>query len=173
MADEEPWIADSARVMGEVHLAPGSSVWFGTVIRADGAPVTVGERSNVQDNAVLHTDPGYAIQIGADVSIGHAAVCHGCTIEDGTLIGMGAVVMNGAVVGAGSTIAAGAVVTSGMVVPAGSLVAGVPAKVLRALTAEAIEANRRNGETYVGLAAEHRAGRYPPMPPSSALASDS
>ncbi len=168
MADTEPWIADSARVIGDVHLAPGSSVWFGAVIRADGAPVSVGARSNVQDNAVLHTDPGYALRIGADVSVGHAAVCHGCTIEDGALIGMGAVVMNGAVIGAGSTIAAGAVVTSGAVVPAGSLVAGVPAKVLRALTAEAVAANRANADTYVRLAAEHRSGRYNPMPPSSA-----
>jgi carbonic anhydrase/acetyltransferase-like protein (isoleucine patch superfamily) len=167
LADQQPWIADSARIMGEVHLAPASSVWFGAVIRADGAPASLGARSNVQDGAVLHTDPGHPLHIGADVSIGHAAVCHGCTIEDGALIGMGAVVMNGAVVGAGSTIAAGAVVTSGMAVPAGSLVAGVPAVVLRALTADAIEANRLNADTYVRLAAEHRAGRYPPMVASS------
>jgi carbonic anhydrase/acetyltransferase-like protein (isoleucine patch superfamily) len=147
--------------MGDVLLAPGSSVWFGAVIRADQSSISVGARSNVQDNAVLHADPGYPLQVGADVSIGHAAVCHGCTIEDGVLVGMGAIVLNGAVLGAGSTIAAGAVVTAGMKVPAGSLVAGVPAKVLRELTPEEIRANRDNARTYVALANEHSAGCFP------------
>lgn len=148
--------------MGDVHLGPRSSVWFGAVIRADQETISVGSRSNVQDNAVLHADPGHPLQVGSDVSIGHAAVCHGCTIEDGVLIGMGAVVMNGAVVGSGSTVAAGAVVTSGMKVPPGSLVAGVPAKVLRELTPDAVIANRENALTYVALATEHRAGRFRP-----------
>jgi carbonic anhydrase/acetyltransferase-like protein (isoleucine patch superfamily) len=161
LADEQSWIADSARVMGDVRLAPGSSVWFGAVIRADQSSISIGARSNVQDNAVLHADPGFPLQVGADVSIGHSAVCHGCTIEDGVLIGMGSVVMNGAVVGAGSTVAAGAVVPSGMQVPAGSLVAGVPAKVLRELTPEAVAGNRANAVTYVALAAKHREGHYP------------
>jgi carbonic anhydrase/acetyltransferase-like protein (isoleucine patch superfamily) len=161
LAEEPPWIADTARVMGDVWLAPGSSVWFGAVIRADQSSIRIGAGSNVQDNAVLHADPGYPLQVGADVSIGHSAVCHGCTIEDGVLIGMGSVVMNGAIVGAGSTIAAGAVVPSGMQVPAGSLVAGVPAKVLRELTPESIAANRANAVTYVALAARHRGGHFP------------
>jgi carbonic anhydrase/acetyltransferase-like protein (isoleucine patch superfamily) len=161
LAEEQPWIADSARVMGDVWLGPGSSVWFGAVIRGDQASIHVGAGSNVQDNAVLHADPGYPLQVGADVSIGHSAICHGCTIEDGVLIGMGSVVMNGAVIGAGSTIAAGAVVTSGMQVPAGSLVAGVPAKVLRDLTPESVAENRANAVTYVVLAAKHRAGHFP------------
>jgi carbonic anhydrase/acetyltransferase-like protein (isoleucine patch superfamily) len=160
LADEQPWVADSARVFGDVHLGPGSSVWFGAVVRADQETISVGARSNVQDNAVLHADPGYRLQVGSDVSIGHAAVCHGCTIEDGVLIGMGAVVMNGAVIGQGSTVAAGAVVPAGMQVPQGTLVAGVPAKVLRELTPEAANANRENAVTYVALAAEHRAGRF-------------
>jgi carbonic anhydrase/acetyltransferase-like protein (isoleucine patch superfamily) len=159
--DEQPWIADSARVMGDVHLGPGSSVWFGAVIRADQASISVGARSNVQDNAVLHADPGYPLQVGSDVSIGHSAVCHGCTIEDGVLIGMGSVVMNGAVVGSGSTVAAGAVVPAGMKVPAGSLVAGVPAKVVRELSPEAVAGNRENALTYVALAAQPRR----PLPP--------
>lgn len=161
MDEELVWIADSARVMGDVRLAPGSSVWFGAVIRADQAPISVGARSNVQDNAVLHADPGSPLQVGADVSIGHSAVCHGCTIEDGVLIGMGSVVMNGAVVGAGSTVAAGAVVPSGMQVPAGSLVAGVPAKILRELSPEAVAGNRANAITYAELAAKHRGGHFP------------
>jgi carbonic anhydrase/acetyltransferase-like protein (isoleucine patch superfamily) len=161
LAEQEPWIADSARVMGDVWLGPRSSVWFGAVIRADQSSIRIGAGSNVQDNAVLHADPGYPLQVGADVSIGHSSVCHGCTIEDGALIGMGSVVMNGAVVGAGSTIAAGAVVPSGMQVPAGSLVAGVPAKVLRELTPESVAANLATAVTYVALAARHRGGHFP------------
>ena len=164
MADEQPWIADSARVMGDVHLAPHSSIWFGAVVRGDRESITIGPRSNVQDNAVLHADPGFPLQVGADVSIGHSAVCHGCTLEDGVLVGMGSVVMNGSIIGAGSTVAAGAVVPAGMKVPAGSLVAGVPAKVLRELTSAAITGNRENALTYVALAAEHRAGRFPVRP---------
>lgn len=160
LLDEQTWIADSARVLGDVRLAPGASIWFGAVVRADQEWISVGPRSNVQDNAVLHADPGYPLQIGADVSIGHAAVCHGCTIEAGVLIGMGAVVMNGAIIGEGSTVAAGAVVPAGMQVPAGTLVAGVPAKVLRELTPEAVVGNRDNAHTYVALAAEHRSGRF-------------
>lgn len=161
MLDQQPWIADSARVLGDVHLAGGVSVWFGAVVRADQESITVGARSNVQDNAVLHADPGFPARIGADVSIGHAAVCHGCTIDDGVLIGMGAVVMNGAVIGEGSTVAAGAVVPAGMQVPPRVLVAGVPAKALRELTPDAVVANRENALTYVALAAQHRAGQFP------------
>lgn len=130
-------------------------------MRGDRESISIGARSNVQDNAVLHADPGFPLQIGADVSIGHSAVCHGCTLEDGVLVGMGSVVMNGSIIGAGSTVAAGAVVPAGMKVPAGSLVAGVPAKVLRELTSQAIIGNRENALTYVALAAEHRAGRFP------------
>jgi len=147
--------------MGDVHLGPRSSIWFGAVVRGDRESISVGPRSNVQDNAVLHADPGFPLHVGTDVSIGHSAVCHGCTLEDGVLVGMGAVVMNGAIIGAGSTVAAGAVVPAGMNVPAGSLVAGVPAKVLRELTSEAIAGNRQNARTYVALAADHRAGRFP------------
>jgi len=160
LPDQRPWIADSARVVGDVHLALGVSVWFGAVIRADQESITVGARSNVQDNAVLHADPGFPVRIGADVSIGHVAICHGCTIEDGVLVGMGAVVMNGAVIGEGSIVAAGAVVTAGMQVPPATLVAGVPAKVLRELTDEAAMGNRENALTYVALAANHRDGRF-------------
>lgn len=161
MGDQQPWIADSARVLGDVRLAPQTSIWFGAVVRADQETITIGARSNVQDNAVLHADPGYPLLIGSDVSIGHAAVCHGCTLEDGVLVGMGAVVLNGAVIGQGSTVAAGAVVPAGMEVPAGMLVAGVPAKVLRELTPDAVTGNRENALTYVALAAEHRVGGFP------------
>jgi carbonic anhydrase/acetyltransferase-like protein (isoleucine patch superfamily) len=167
LPDQQPWIADSARVLGDVRFAPGSSVWFGAVIRADQESISVGERSNVQDNAVLHADPGFPLRIGADVSIGHAAICHGCTIEDGVLVGMGAVVMNGAVIGQGSTVAAGAVVPAGTQVPTGSLVAGVPAKVVRELAPDAVIGNRENALTYVALAAEHRVGCIPRVEPAA------
>jgi len=153
--------------MGDVHLGPRSSIWFGAVVRADQESISIGARTNVQDNAVLHADPGFPLQVGADVSIGHSAVCHGCTLEDGVLVGMGAVVMNGAIIGAGSTVAAGAVVPAGMKVPAGSLVAGVPAKVMRELAPEEIAGNRKNAHTYVALAADHRAGRFPLQTPVS------
>jgi carbonic anhydrase/acetyltransferase-like protein (isoleucine patch superfamily) len=161
LGDHQPWIADSARVLGDVRLAPEASIWFGAVVRADQESITIGARSNVQDNAVLHADPGFPLRIGADVSIGHAAICHGGTIEDGVLIGMGAVVMNGAVIGQGSTVAAGAVVPAGMQVPPRTLVAGVPAKALRELTPDEVIANRKNALTYAALAAKHRAGRFP------------
>ena len=155
------WVADTARVVGLCQLDVAASVWFGAVVRADGGEIKIGARSNVQDNAVLHADPGFPLRVGADVSIGHAAVCHGCTIEDGVLVGMGAVVMNGAVIGSGSTIAAGAVVLENTVVPPASLVAGVPAKVRRALTEDEVTANFANAGRYVHLAEEHRDGRYP------------
>lgn len=163
MDDEQPWIADTARVVGQASLAAGASVWFGAVIRADAATIEVGRGTNVQDNAVLHADPGYALRVGADVSVGHAAVCHGCTVEDGVLIGMGSVVMNGAVIGAGSTVAAGAVVLGGTIVPPRSLVAGVPAKVRRMLSDEEVAASLDNARMYVRLAAQHRAAAFPRM----------
>ena len=118
--------------------------------------ISIGERSNIQDGCVAHTDPGYPVVVGSGVSVGHRAVLHGCTVEDDALIGMGAVVLNGAVVGAGSLVAAGAVVTEGMQIPPGSLVAGVPAKVRRELDEDAQEALRRNARIYVDLAAQHR-----------------
>lgn len=167
----EPWIAPSATVVGDVTLGPGTSIWFGAVVRADQESITIGARTNVQDNSVLHADPGFPLVLHDDVSVGHAAVLHGCTVEDGVLVGMGAVVLNGAHLGAGSTVAAGAVVPAGMVVPPGSLVAGVPAKVLRALTPEAVAANRANAGTYVVLAAGHRDGRYPAYGAASTSAS--
>lgn len=127
------YVADDVVLTGDVTLGEDATVWFGVVARAEYAPVTIGARSNVQDGTVLHADPGSPCVVGDDVTIGHRAVVHGCTVEDGALIGMGAVVLNGAVVGARSLVAAGAVVREGMVVPPDSLVAGVPAKVVREL----------------------------------------
>jgi carbonic anhydrase/acetyltransferase-like protein (isoleucine patch superfamily) len=124
------YLADTAVVAGDVELADGVSVWFGTVIRSEMTTVRVGADSNIQDLTAVHTDPGAAVTIGERVTIGHRCVIHGCTIDDDALIGMGAVVMNNAHVGRGALVAAGAVVTEGMEIPEMSLAVGVPAKVI-------------------------------------------
>lgn len=124
------FLAETATVAGNVHLAEGVSIWFGTVLRAEHAPITVGPDSNLQDNSVVHTDPDYPATIGARVTVGHRVILHGCTVEDDALIGMGAIVMNGAVVGEGAVVGAGAVVTEGTVVPPRTIAVGVPAKIL-------------------------------------------
>ena len=153
---ETAWAAPNATLLGKVTLGESASVFYSAVLRGDMDTITIGERSNIQDGCVAHTDPGHPVVVGAGVSVGHRAVLHGCTVEDDALIGMGAVVLNGAVVGAGSLVAAGAVVTEGMQIPPGSLVAGVPAKVRRELDEDAQEALRRNARIYVDLAAQHR-----------------
>lgn len=153
--DPTAFVAPGARLVGAVTLGDRASVWYNAVVRADSAPVTIGARSNVQDNVSIHVDAGHPAVIGDDVSIGHNAVVHGCTIGDGALIGMGSVVLSGAVIGAGSLVAGGAVVLEGTVVPEGSLVAGVPAKVRRALSDEERAALIRNAETYLGHAERH------------------
>ena len=130
------WIAPDAQVVGHVILAEDVGIWFGAAIRGDNEAICIGARSNIQEGAVLHSDMGFPLTIGADVTIGHGAILHGCTIGDGALIGMGATVMNGARIGAGSIIGAGALVTEGKEIPEGSLVMGAPAKVIRALDAE-------------------------------------
>jgi carbonic anhydrase/acetyltransferase-like protein (isoleucine patch superfamily) len=122
--DPTAWIAPGAVVVGDVTLGAESSVWYAAVIRADGDPIRIGPRTNVQDGAVLHSDPGIGIDLGAGVSVGHRAVLHGCVVEDDVLVGMGAIVMNRARIGAGSVIAAGALVPEGRQVPPGSLVLG-------------------------------------------------
>ncbi len=127
--------AENATIAGSVRLEKNSSVWYGAVLRADTGRITIGENSNVQDNAVLHTGPGLDVTIGRGVSIGHGAIVHGCTVGDNCLIGMHATILNGAVIGAGSLIAAGALVPEGTVIPAGSLVIGVPGKVVRPVSA--------------------------------------
>lgn len=150
------WAHASATVIGDVTLEEDVSVWPGAVLRGDRASIRVGARTNVQDGVVVHCDPGHPCEIGRGVTIGHRAVVHGCTIEDGALIGIGAVVLNGAVVGAGSLVAAGAVVGEGMLIPRDSLVVGVPAKVLRPLRAEQKTRVARGVEAYVRLKELHR-----------------
>lgn len=154
--DSTAFVASGARVMGSVALGPDSSVWYNAVLRGDGDSITIGARSNVQDNVSIHVDSGRPVVIGVDVSIGHNAVVHGCTIGDGSLIGMGAVVLNGAVIGSGCLIAGGAVVLEGSVIPDGSLVTGVPGKVRRELTAEERDGLRTNAEQYLDHVRTHR-----------------
>ena len=150
------WVHESATLIGDVTLGEDVSIWPGAVLRGDRASIRVGARTNVQDGSVIHCDPGYPCEIGRGVTIGHRAVIHGCTIEDGALIGIGAIVLNGAVVGAGSLVAAGAVIREGTKVPRDSLVVGVPAKVLRPLNAEQKARVAAGVETYVRLKELHR-----------------
>ncbi|GAA4928874.1 gamma carbonic anhydrase family protein [Streptomyces coeruleoprunus] len=154
--DERAFTAPTSVVVGEVTMAAGSSVWYHAVLRADCGPIVLGADSNIQDNCTVHVDPGFPVTVGERVSVGHNAVLHGCTVEDDVLVGMGATVLNGAHIGAGSLIAAQALVPQGMRVPPGSLVAGVPAKVKRELTAEEREGIKLNAEMYRELARAHR-----------------
>lgn len=154
--DPTAWVAPNATLIGKVTLAERASIYYGTVLRADVDAITIGVGSNLQDNVSVHCDAGVPTTVGAGVSVGHAAVLHGCTVEDDCLIGMSATVLNGAVIGTGSLVAAGAVVLEGTIVPPGSLVAGVPAKVRRELTAEEREGIRANAERYLGYTEKHR-----------------
>ncbi len=153
------FIAWNAEIAGEVRLGRDASVWFGAVVRGDLAPVSVGNRTNVQDNATLHVDAGAPCAIGNGVTIGHNSVLHGCTIEDDCIIGMGAVVLNGAVIGAQSIVGAKALVTENKSFPPRSLILGSPAKVVRELREDEVLKARANAETYVGLARDAAASR--------------
>lgn len=150
------FVASTASVIGRVRLAAGASVWFGAVLRGDNEPIDIAENSNVQDCAVLHTDPGFPLTVGAGVSIGHQAMLHGCTVGEGSLIGIQAVVLNGARIGRNCLVGAGALVTEGKTFPDGSLIIGSPARVMRELTPEQIEQMRRNALSYVNKAALYR-----------------
>ena len=149
------FVAPNATVQGDVILKAGSTVWYGAVLRGDDGTLTIGENSNVQDNAVLHTGPGLDVVVGRNVSIGHSAVVHGCTVGDDCLIGMHATILNGAVIGAGSLVAAGALVTENAVIPAGSLVVGVPGKVVGTVSEKQKASIAANGEEYRHLAEVH------------------
>jgi carbonic anhydrase/acetyltransferase-like protein (isoleucine patch superfamily) len=156
--DPSAWVAPDASVIGTVTLGARASVWFGAVLRGDTEGIAVGDGSNVQDNAVLHTDAGFPLTIGRDCTVGHKAILHGCTIGDETLIGMGAIVLNGARIGRNCLIGAGALVTEGKEIPDGSLVMGMPAKVVRPLDEAAIAGLRASARGYRERAALYREG---------------
>jgi len=143
------WIAPSAAVIGKVRLKNDCSIWFGAVLRGDNEWIELGERSQIQDNATLHTDPGMPLTIGAECVIGHNVILHGCTIGAGALIGMGAIVLNGARIGAGSLVGAGALVTEGKSFPDRSLIVGAPARSIRTLDEAAAKQIAAGAEIYV------------------------
>ncbi len=143
------WVAPDAHVIGRVRLGADVGVWFGAVLRGDGEPLEVGERTNIQEGAMLHADPGFPLSIGPDVTVGHHAILHGCTVGAGALIGMGATVLNGARIGAGCIVGANALVTENKEFPDNSLVVGAPAKAVRTLDAAAAEKLRASALHYV------------------------
>lgn len=143
------WIAPTAVVAGDVAIGAEAGIWFGTVIRGDIEPITIGARSNVQENCVLHTDSGYPLTIGDNCTIGHGAIVHGCSIGDNSLIGMGATVLNGARIGRNCLIGANALVTENKVIPDNSMVVGAPGKVVREIDAAGVEALAASAERYV------------------------
>lgn len=128
---DDAWIAPSAELIGDARLGAGASIWFGAVIRADNTPIVVGARSNIQESAMLHSDADAPLTIGEDVTVGHHAILHGCTVAAGSLIGMGAIVLNHAEIGAESIVGAGALVTEGKAFPPRSLIVGSPARAVR------------------------------------------
>src|SRR5690606_16408269 len=156
--DPTAFIAPGAHVVGSAVLHAQTSVWFSATIRADNDIITIGARSNVQEGAVLHTDPGLRLEIGEDVTIGHQAMLHGCTIGNGVLIGIQAVILNGAVIGEGSLVGAGALVTERKVFPPRSLIIGSPAKVVRQLSDEEVAGLLASAQTYVKRAQLFREG---------------
>ena len=156
--DEALFLAPGVVVVGAVALGRGTSVWYGTVLRADGGTITIGRDVNIQDGCIMHADLGFPAVLGDRVSLGHGAIVHGAIVEDDVLIGMRATVLNGARIGAGSLVAAGAVVRPGMVVPAGSMVAGVPAQVRRSVSDEERVVIARTTEEYRAHAATALAG---------------
>lgn len=153
---DSAFVATEATIIGQAVMHEGSSIWPGAVIRADNEPIVVGKDSNVQEGAVLHVDPGCPLVLGEGVTIGHQAMLHGCTVEDGCLIGIQAIVLNGAVIGKDSLVGAGAVVTEGKVFPERSLILGAPAKVVRTLTDEQVAGLRSNAVTYRDRAQDYK-----------------
>jgi carbonic anhydrase/acetyltransferase-like protein (isoleucine patch superfamily) len=145
---DSAWVADNAQVMGDVRLDAGASVWFGAVLRGDADHIHIGENSNVQDNSVLHADHDKPLRVGNNVTVGHMVMLHGCTIGDGSLVGIGAVVLNDAVIGKHCLVGAGSLVTEGKQFPDGSMIMGRPAKVVRELSPEEIQGLQRSAEHY-------------------------
>ncbi len=154
----DTWVAPDANIIGKVVIEAGASIWFGATLRGDNEEIRVGAGSNVQENCVLHTDMGFPLTIGANCTIGHKAMLHGCTIGEGTLIGMGATLLNGCTVGRGCLIGAGALITEAKDIPDGSLVMGAPGKVVRELDADGQARLLKSAESYQANMRRFRAG---------------
>ena len=152
------WVADNAQVVGNVALGQDSSVWFGVVIRGDTETITVGRGSNIQDNSVLHADQGMPLVIGENVTVGHQVMLHGCSIGNGSLIGIGSVVLNGAKIGKNCLVGAGSLVTEGKEFPDGSMIIGSPAKAVRQLSPEQLEGLKMSAKDYVANARRYKNG---------------
>ena len=157
----EWWLAPDAHVIGRVRLAAGVGIWFGAVLRGDNEPIAIGADTNVQEHVLIHTDAGFPATVGRGCTVGHRALLHGCTIGDGSLIGMGAIVLNGARIGRNSLVGAGALVTEGKQFPDNSLIVGAPARLVRALDEAAIERLRASAAHYVAKAARFKRGLRP------------
>ncbi|UCH21085.1 MAG: gamma carbonic anhydrase family protein [Deltaproteobacteria bacterium] len=153
------FIAPTAVVIGKVQIMDNASIWYGAVVRGDREPITIGKNSNVQDNCTVHTDPGYPVVIGRNVTIAHNAIVHGCTIEELSLIGIGAILLNGALIKKGSVVGSGAVVREGQEVGPYQLVAGVPAALKKELDDTILEKNLESARNYMKRAAEHSNGK--------------
>jgi carbonic anhydrase/acetyltransferase-like protein (isoleucine patch superfamily) len=152
------WVADNAQVMGDVEIGENASVWFGTTVRGDTDTITIGAGSNIQDGSVLHADDGVPLVVGANVTVGHQVMLHGCTIGDGSLIGIGAIVLNGAKIGQHCLVGAGALVTEGKEFPDGSMILGSPARVVKTLSPEQIDGLRQSALHYQQNAERFRKG---------------
>lgn len=156
--DPSAWVAEGAQVLGNVTMKANASVWFGAVVRGDTATIHIGENSNIQDASVLHADVGMPLHIGDNVTVGHQVMLHGCTVGDGSLIGIGAVVLNGAKIGKGCLVGAGSLVTEGKTFPDGSMILGSPAKVVKQLTPEQMNGLMQSAKHYVDNAKRFKAG---------------
>lgn len=159
--DDDYWLAPDASVIGKVTLSAGVGVWFGAVLRGDNERISIGPDTNIQEHSMLHTDPGFPLEVGEGCTIGHRAILHGCVIGRNTLIGMGAIILNGARIGDSCLIGAGALVTEGKEIPDGSLVVGSPAKVIRALDDAAIDKLRLSASRYVANWRRYKTGMSP------------
>ncbi|MBI1686501.1 gamma carbonic anhydrase family protein [Caulobacter hibisci] len=157
-SEDEYWIAPSASVMGNVVLKQNASVWWGAVLRGDNDPITIGENSNIQDGSVLHTDAGIPLTIGANVTVGHLVMLHGCTIGDGSLIGIGSIILNGAKIGKNCLIGAGALITEGKEIPDNSMVVGAPGKIIREVSEHQAMILQASALHYVENWKRYRAG---------------